>query len=211
MTDRQIGAIILAGGRSSRFGRDKLAEPIDGRPLLDHAIDAVRSLASEIVVVVAPDGALALPDHVILVRDPIAFEGPLAGLLAGLRASNEPVVLVIGGDMPSVVGAVVDSMVEALVPSADAVVLEHDGRARPLPMLLRRDPALAAATRIYATGERRLRAITEHLATHVIPEPTWRLLDPDGLTLHDIDTPADLQVPRVSRRRPGPRGRPRRR
>jgi len=74
----------------------------------------------------------------------------------------------------------------------DAVVLEHDGRARPLPMVLRRDPALEAATGLYNTGERRLRALTEHLATHVLPETTWRLIDPAGLTLHDIDTPADL-------------------
>jgi molybdenum cofactor guanylyltransferase len=192
VTERRVGAVVLAGGRSSRFGRDKLAEPIDGRPLLDHAIDSVRPFAHEIVVVAAPDAAPALPHDVTLVRDPIAFEGPLAGLLAGLDASNEPVVLVIGGDMPSIVGALVDSMLEALGPGVDAVVLEHDGRARPLPMVLRRDPALEAATRLYNTGERRLRALMEHLATHVIPETNWRRLDPDGLTLHDIDTPADL-------------------
>jgi len=192
VTERRVGAIILAGGRSSRFGRDKLAEPIAGRPLLDHAIDAVRPFAPEIVVVAAPDAAPALPDDVTLVRDPVAFQGPLAGLLVGLDASKEPVVLVIGGDMPSIVGAIVDSMLEALGPSVDAVVLEHDGRARPLPMVLRRDPALDAATRVYNTGERRLRALMEHLATHVIPETTWRRLDPEGLTLHDIDTPADL-------------------
>ena len=190
---RRLGAVILAGGRSSRFGRDKLAEPIDGRPLLDHAIEAVRPLVSEIIVVAAPDATLVMPDGVRLVHDPVAFEGPLAGLLAGLDASNEPVVLVIGGDMPSILGPVVDSMVEALAsPSVDVVVLEHDGRPRPLPMILRRDAGLAAAARLYATGERRLRAITEVLATHAIPEPTWRLLDPDGRTVRDIDTPADL-------------------
>ena len=58
MTER-IGAIVLAGGRSSRFGRDKLAEIVDGRPLLDHAIDAVRAVATDIVVVVAPGANLA--------------------------------------------------------------------------------------------------------------------------------------------------------
>ena len=192
MTDRRVSAVILAGGRSSRFGRDKLAEPLDGRPLLDHAIDSVRPFAPEIIVVAAPDAAPALPDDVTLVRDPIAFEGPLAGLLAGLDASKEPVVLVIGGDMPSIVVAVIDSMVEALGASVDAVILEHDGRARPLPIVLRRDPALEAATDLYAMGERRLRALMEHLATHVIREATWGPLDPNGLTLHDIDTPADL-------------------
>ena len=102
-------------------------------------------------------------------------------------------MLVIGGDMPSIVGSLVESMVEALAsPSVDVVVLDHEGRPRALPMVLRRDAGLAAAARLYATGERRLRAITETLPTHVIPEPTWRRLDPDGRSLRDIDTPADL-------------------
>ena len=45
---------------------------------------------------------------------------------------------------------------------------------------------------LLADGERRLRALTEELATTVIPEPTWRALDPYGMTVRDIDTPADL-------------------
>jgi len=192
MTAR-LGAVILAGGRSSRFGRDKLAEPIDGRPLLDHAIEAVRALVSEIIVVAAPEATLDVPDDVRLVHDAIAFEGPLAGLVTGLGAASESIVLVIGGDMPTIVGPLVDSMVEALASSSvDVVVLDHQGRPRPLPTVLRREPGLAAATRLYATGDRRLRAITETLPTHVIPEPTWRLLDPEGRSVRDIDTPADL-------------------
>jgi molybdopterin-guanine dinucleotide biosynthesis protein A len=193
MTERHVGAVILAGGRSTRFGRDKLAEPIDGRSLLEHAIDAVRPLASQIVVVGPPDGNVPTRDAVTLVRDEVPFEGPLAGLITGLGAVVEPVVLVIGGDTPSLVGSVVESMLGALVPGVDVVVLEHDGRSRPLPMVLRRDTGLASARRLNATGERRLRALTETLPTHVIPESTWRLLDPEGLTLRDIDTPADLR------------------
>ncbi len=193
MSRPDVTAIVLAGGRSSRFGRDKLAEPIDGRPLLDHAIEAVRPVAGRILVVVAPDAAPALPTGTTLVHDPTPFEGPLAGLLAGLREADDPVVLAVGGDTPDLVVAVVESMLAALDSAgADAVVLEHDGRARPLPMVLRREPAVAAAAALYARGERRLRALTEVLATSVIPETTWRALDPDALTLRDIDTPADL-------------------
>ena len=62
------------------------------------------------------------------------------------------------------------------------------------PLVLRRDPALAAAERLFAGGERRLRALTETLSTHVIAEATWRTLDPDARTLRDIDTPADLDT-----------------
>ena len=193
MSRPDVTAIVLAGGRSSRFGRDKLAEPIDGRPLLDHAIQAVRPVASRILVVVAPGAAPALPTGTTLVHDPTPFEGPLAGLLAGLREADDPVVLAVGGDTPDLVVAVVESMLEALDSAgADAVVLEHDGRARPLPMVLRREPAAAAAAGLYAQGERRLRALTEVLATSVIPEGAWQALDPEALTLRDIDTPADL-------------------
>lgn len=193
MTDRRVTAVVLAGGRSSRFGRDKLAEPLGGRPLLHHAIDAVRPFANEIIVVAAPGGRPDMPAGAILAHDSSAFEGPLAGLLAGLEAASEPVVLVVGGDMPALVGAVLESMLVALdAPGVDAVVLEHDGRARPLPMVARRDLALAATASLRASGERRLRAITDVLSTLVIPEPIWRPLDPAGVTILDIDTPADL-------------------
>jgi molybdopterin-guanine dinucleotide biosynthesis protein A len=193
MSRRDVTAIVLAGGRSSRFGRDKLVEPIDGRPLLDHAIDAIRPVASRILIVVAPDATPSVPPDATVVHDPTPFEGPLAGLLAGLGAASDPVVLATGGDTPNLVVDVVESMLAALDSAAvDAVVLEHDGRARPLPIVLRREPALVAATDLYTRGERRLRALIEVLATHVVPESAWRSLDPDAVTLRDIDTPADL-------------------
>ena len=83
VTDPRVSVVILAGGRSSRFGRDKLAEPVDGRPLLRHAIDAVRPIATEIVVVAAPDATPDVPADVRVVHDPVAFEGPLAGARRG--------------------------------------------------------------------------------------------------------------------------------
>jgi molybdopterin-guanine dinucleotide biosynthesis protein A len=188
-----VSAVILAGGRSSRFGRNKLAEPVDGRALLDHVVEAVRPYASEILVIAAPGATPRLPEHTTLLHDPVAFEGPLAGLLAGLRAAAQPAVLVVGGDMPTLVGAVLDSMLDELdAPDIEAVVLAHEGRSRPLPMALRRDRALAGTARLVDAGERRLRALPGALTTRVVPEETWRALDPDGLTVRDIDTQADL-------------------
>jgi molybdopterin-guanine dinucleotide biosynthesis protein A len=193
VTQRRVTGLVLAGGRSSRFGRDKLAERLDGRTLLESAIEGVTPGSTEILVVAAPDAAPDLPAGARLVHDPVAFEGPLAGVAAGLRAARESIVLVVGGDMPTLVGAVIDSMLAALeVAGVQAAVLEHEGRARPLPIALRRDPALATADSLLADGERRLRALTKALETTIIPEATWRALDPYGMTVRDIDTPADL-------------------
>ena len=193
MTDGGVTAIVLAGGRSSRFGRDKLAEPIDGRSLLEHAIDTARPFSTELLVVAAPAVDLAVPPDVRVVRDPSPFEGPLVGLLAGLAAASEETVLVTAGDMPDLVPSVVDALLATLAdPSVEAAVLRHEGRARPLPMVLRREPGAEAAARLVAAGERRLGALPEVLMTHAIDEATWRRLDPGGRTMLDIDTPADL-------------------
>ena len=193
MTGPRLSVVILAGGRSSRFGRDKLAEPIDGTPLLDRAVDAVRSIADDLVVVAPPGTIPDVPDvpGVRVVHDPVAFEGPLSGARTGLAAASGSIVAIVGGDMPDLVVAVLESMVVAL-DGFDVVVLEDDGRPRPLPMVVRRRPALEAADRLLDAGERRLRALTETLATCVIEESTWRSLDPDARTLRDIDTEADL-------------------
>jgi molybdopterin-guanine dinucleotide biosynthesis protein A len=196
VTER-IGAIVLAGGRSSRFGRDKLAEPIDGRPLLDHAIAAVRVVATDIVVVAAPAANLPVPAGVRVAHDPVAFEGPLAGLAAGLAALDPAVdrVLVVAGDMPSLVPAVLRRLLDAVVAGRAAVLLGVDRDTPPLPMALDRRRAAAATRRLIVAGERRLRDLSAVLDAEVIPETTWRLDDPTAATLHDIDTPDDLPSP----------------
>ena len=189
-----VSAIVLAGGRSARFGRDKLAEPVDGRPLLHRAIDAAAAVATEVVVVAPPDVAPPVPDGVRLVHDETPFEGPLAGCLTGLLAARESLVLVVGGDMPSLEPAVLALLIRALVASsADAALLEHRGRRQQLPFAIRTGAGTDAAQRLVAQGERRLGGLTERLSLRVLAEEEWRALDPDARTLHDVDEPSDLR------------------
>lgn len=193
MTRHRVSAIVLAGGRSTRFGRDKLAEPLAGRALLDHAIAAVSPLAQETIVVAPPRETPRVSQGIVVVHDPSSFEGPLVGLMAGLRRVTNPIALVVGGDMPTMVQAVLAALIARLDdPAFDAAVLEDHGRRGPLPSVLRTAPARAAASRLVADGERRLGAVFEALATSVIDDAGWRAIDPDGRTLRDVDTPDDL-------------------
>ena len=192
MTGR-VTALILAGGRSSRFGRDKLAEPIDGRTMLDHVVDRVRDVATDVVVVTATGASIDLPSDVEVVHDDRPFEGPLAGLGVGLRAVDPGVerVIVVGGDMPTVVPAVLARLVAALE-RREAAVLADEGRERPLPMAVRRSVASPSVDRLLDDGERRLRALLQHLDVEVIPYETWLVDDPAGESLRDVDVPGDL-------------------
>lgn len=190
----RIGAIVLAGGRSSRFGTDKLVAVVDGRPLLDRSIMAAQSVASVVVVVLAPGAERDVPAGVTVAHDAVAYEGPLAGLAAGLAAMPADVecVLVVGGDMPTLSGPVLRLLVEAIVDvdaSSTAAVLDEGG---PMPMAVQASMAAPIARALLAAGERRLRALPEHLGARVISGREWRPLDPEAATLRDIDRPADL-------------------
>ena len=146
-------------------------------------------------MVAAPDSEPILPPDVRIVRDRVAFEGPLAGLLAGLLEARAPLVMVVGGDMPTLVGDVLAAMLAELDGHGrvDAVVLQSNGQARPLPMAFRREPALIATASLLDAGA--APAAGAHRGARQPRSSSrrpWRALDPDGRTLADIDEPADL-------------------
>jgi molybdopterin-guanine dinucleotide biosynthesis protein A len=163
--------------------------------MLDHAITAVEQVAGSVVVVAPPDSVPAMASDARLVHDSHAFEGPLAGLATGLNALDPTLerVLVVGGDMPTLVPAVLRRLTDALE-THEAAVLSDDAGPRPLPIALRRSAAAPALARLLSTGDRRLRALFVELDVVVVPSATWRLDDPEGLTLRDVDVPGDLPL-----------------
>jgi len=208
-----LSAIVLAGGRSSRFGGSKLDEPFGSTTVLGSTIARVRQVADEIVVVraatgratggaptqsrqrIAGDGTPALHE----VADETPFQGPLAGLRRGLEVARNDLVLAIGGDMPLVRAEVLRLLAAQLAdaPAAAAACLVDGAEVRPLPLALRRDPALAIATELLSRGDRSLRALLAAVASIEVEEAGWRALDRDADTLLDVDRPADLEAARA--------------
>jgi molybdopterin-guanine dinucleotide biosynthesis protein A len=199
-TPDRVSGIVLAGGASRRFGSDKLATIIDGRPMLEWAVASVAAVSAEVIVVVAPGDDRPLPVDAVAVpvrraEDPEKHGGPLVGLLAGLEAAREPIAIVAGGDMPTLSVDVLHALIRALVAaegSADAAILVRHGVDRPLPAAVRNGATTQAARRVLGEGERSLVALFRTLATRRIAEADWRGLDPLGETLRDVDTTADL-------------------
>jgi molybdopterin-guanine dinucleotide biosynthesis protein A len=195
-------AIVLAGGRSSRFGRDKLVERLDGVTLLEHAVRAAMEVAGDVVVLIPPvgdeprfGGRSAAPGRLRIVRDPEPYGGPLVALLAGLERAGESYALVVGGDMPRLAPAVLRLLLRTLDADGDidATALVLRGRRHPLPVGLRVGSATPVARRVLADGERSLNALLTRLRTRELAEVAWRPLDPTGETLVDVDRPGDLE------------------
>lgn len=194
----RLTGVVLAGGRSSRFGRDKLAEPYLGAPLLHHTLERVGAVCGELVLVLAPeDPEPALPPGlaVRIARDAAPYAGPLAGAHAGLLAARTELALLVGGDMPGLVPEVVEEMVRAASdPAVEAVALADAGRLLPLPSLVRVAPTVRVAGDLLGAGHRRLRDLLGALRVAAVDEAAWTALDPERRSLLDVDEPADLEA-----------------
>jgi molybdenum cofactor guanylyltransferase len=189
---------VLAGGRSTRFGSDKLAAVYRGIPLLHHTVLRLGEVCASLVIVIAPyapEPAIPVGANARFVRDAREGEGPLMGLLAGLDEVMAPLAIVAGGDMPDLSTDVLLEMLRVVgEASVDAVALQDGDRFRPLPSVLRVAPARDATRSLLHSGERSLRAALQALRTAVIDEQTWTALDPERGTLRDVDQPGDLDV-----------------
>jgi len=179
----RLAALVLAGGRSTRFGSDKLSVAVHGAPLVMHAVEAARSLGAE-VVVVGPPG-LALPADVAVVREDPPYSGPYAAVAAGLDAvgADVEVVLVLAGDLVDP-GALLPRLVAAVDDGAEAAVaVDSSGLRQPLLAAYRLVPLLGGILGVDPTN----RAANELLdGLHVVE------VADDADHARDIDTVADL-------------------
>jgi molybdopterin-guanine dinucleotide biosynthesis protein A len=188
-------AIVLAGGRSSRFGWDKLTAEVDGVPLLVRAARAVVEVCPE-VVVVGPSGGLSaeLPamEGVSLLLDATSFGGPLMALARAAPAARHDRLLLVGGDMPELHPPLLRRLLVWPDGREGACLLLAD-QAQPMPVGLDRQATVLWTGRLMAASERSLRSLIAALVVDRIPEIEWRTLDPDARSLRDIDRPGDLR------------------
>jgi len=192
-----VAGIVLAGGRSHRFGRDKLAEEVEGRPLIHHPVSRLREVCDRVLVVLAADASeppMPAGAQVTFAYDAAIGEGPLRGLASGLAAAGTEWAVVVGGDMPDLQSAVLREMLRAgRETGAVAVALSERGDAVPLPCVLSVGPAAEAVGALLEGGRRSLRDILSAVRTVVVDEATWTVLDPERRTLIDIDEPGDVE------------------
>jgi molybdopterin-guanine dinucleotide biosynthesis protein A len=193
-----VTAIVLAGGRSARFGGPKLEATVDGVTVLDRALLAVDQVAAAIILA-GPEPmdlpALAAPLRTIV--DDTPFAGPLVALSGALRLAGTDLALVVGGDMPALVPDVLRLLLDRLRTDAtiDAVILETpvvEAKTPVLPLALRVAPGSEAAAAAAGRGDRSILRLLARLRSASIPAAQWLALDPGADTLLDVDVPADL-------------------
>ena len=126
-----ILGLVLAGGRGQRLGSvDKGLQPWRGRPLVDHAIARLAPQVGAILISANRHAAdYASRAARVLADASDDFPGPLAGVLAGLRAAATPWLAVVPCDSPSLPLDLVERLAQGLGDGRGAVVQRDLGAA----------------------------------------------------------------------------------
>lgn len=185
----RVAAVILAAGRASRMGSNKLVAELDGVPIVRRtALAALGSRARPVVVVTGHEAEAvraALADlPVAIAHNPGYADGMSTSLRAGIAAAGDvDAALVCLGDMPRLAAHHLDAVIAAQQ-GDDTIVVPTYERKRGNPVLWpRRYFAEIAAL----TGDVGARALLERHADHVVYLPV-----DDPAILVDVDTPAAL-------------------
>lgn len=130
MNDRQWTGVLLAGGQSSRMGRDKALMEIDGTSMLQRGIELLRPHAKEILII--GDPAKYATAHAQVVPDDTMGQGPLGGIITALKHARYVRLIVLACDLPNINDRLLMHLKQGLVGEVDAVVPRHDGLIEPL-------------------------------------------------------------------------------
>lgn len=186
--DAHRGAVVLAGGRSTRMGRDKATLPWGpaGGTLLAQVVRVLLDVVDDVVVVARSSQTLPdLPAGVRLAHDDVEDEGPLRGLLAGLRTTRASTVYASGCDTPWLRRAFVEALFDAQ-PDGGIAIATSEGFAHPLAAVYPAD-ALDDVAALLAAGRRRPIDLLERRTTVCLDETMLRTVDPELASLDNLN------------------------
>ena len=206
-----VHGFVLAGGKSSRMGTDKALLPFRGRPMVEIAVEKLRTFCSTVSIAGNREDLSRFAPVISELR---LNAGPAAGIEAGLRACTQPWALFVPVDVPLVPAKLLRQWAEAVLPEplCEASYLAADGREQPIFCLLR--PAhLSRVNEALAGGESRVRNLFWIIEASGTGRALWvcdagevagALLDPEYPQLQianwfrNVNTPDELSDAEVA-------------
>lgn len=186
----EITGVILAGGRGSRMGgRDKGLIELDGRPLIEYAIDALLPQVDELLISANRNTGRYANYGFRVIQDSLPdYQGPLAGILAGLDAAANELVQFLPCDVPGIPADLTRRLYQThAATSAEICMPEAGGRDHPVCSLMQVTVRDSLQDFLAADGRRFMDWLaSRHTTTVAFTD------DPAAFT--NINTPEALQL-----------------
>jgi len=186
-------SIILAGGKSSRLGRSKALQVIEGKSLIQWVVDHLAILSTEIIIATADGEAIPCSSvvRVKTVADIYPGKGPLVGIYSGLIASYSPRAIVAGCDTPFLSVGLLEYMTQ-VCSTFDVIVPRIKNKLEPLCAVYSKN-CLAPIQKLLEQDELRIRKLFSMVKVKYIEEDEINSFDPEHLSFFNINNHDDLE------------------
>jgi len=185
-----MAGVILAGGESSRMGKNKAFIEVHGVRMIDRTVSLFKEIFGE-VILVTNSPIEYLDVDIKIVKDLIPNIGPLGGIYTGLFFSSSPKAFFVGCDMPFLNKKVIQYFL-ALAESAEIVVHRLNDYWEPLHAVYSRS-FMKSIERLIELGERRIIKGFKWTKVHEVTREELTPLDPDLHSLLNFNTPEELK------------------
>jgi molybdopterin-guanine dinucleotide biosynthesis protein A len=183
------GGAILAGGKSGRMGRDKATMDAGGATMVERSLEALRPIASPIVVVSDTGDKFRL-DGCCEIADRTPGLGPTGGIVTALQYLGRGLHLVVACDMPFLKTELLSLLLHLAEDGDDAVVPLLQGRPEPL-CAAYRDTALPLFEQFLLNRQRAVHLALETLNTRYVDEDQLKRIDPELASFINVNTASD--------------------
>jgi molybdopterin-guanine dinucleotide biosynthesis protein A len=182
-------AVLLAGGRSRRMGRDKAAVDFGGKPLWQHQLETLQAAGPGEIFVSGPtDGPYA---GCRVVSDEHPGLGPLAGLSVALKQAGHELVFVLAIDLPLMTSEFVLELLGEAAERHCGIVPAELGRFHPLAAVYPRDCLGLVNERLHSEDRAMQRFVRIGLERGLLRERP--LTAKEAALFENINTPEDLR------------------
>jgi len=185
-----VTGVILAGGKSSRFGANKAFADVNGRQLIRRVVDAMSSVFEDLIIITNDPkeySFLGLPMY----EDLIKGLGPLGGIYTGLEKMPERLGFFVACDMPFLNEGLVRHITETMNDDLDAVVPKIDWKMEPLHSLYSKT-CLPAIKGLIDSGECMINRFFQKIQVRFLDEDEIRRHDPFLRSFFNINRPDEL-------------------
>ena len=197
MTNRT--AVILAGGRGIRIGRNiKALLRMGNKTLIQIVLENIQPLVDQTIVVIGKDSSeetfrKILPRSVELLRDEGNGEGALVGLLTGFRKAKSEYSLALPCDSPFTSAKVIELLFTEAQNMDAAIPLWPNGFIEPLHAVYKTKNAREGSESALKKGDRIRDMIKLLRRVRYIPTEDIRKIDPELLTFYNINSHSDFE------------------
>ena len=186
---RGITGIVLAGGKSSRFGRNKALVEINGIRLIERVIGVVEPLFENLLVITnAPQDYAYL--NLPMVEDLIKGLGPLGGIFTGLKTISDEAGFFVACDMPFLNAELIRHMAH-LTEDFDVVVPKLDWKIEPLHAIYSKS-CIPAITELIENRDYQIFNFFKKVRVRYLSAREIREFDPELKFLLNINRPEEL-------------------